>query len=229
MIPLGTYNNPTRRRAYLTYTLILINILVFLWELRLPQQELSAYFFASALMPCRFIGAFTPGQVLDIFRSMFLHVDFWHLAGNMIFLWIFATNVEDFLGRRWFLALYFLGGIVAALVHTVLYNWLCIPIVGASGAVAAVLGAYFVLYPGTRVRVGIPFLRFFILPITIPAYFMLGLWFLLQILNSMVGLASTTMGGVAFFAHIGGFMFGLLLAILYTNRHGAPEQVVYPD
>lgn len=229
MIPLGTYNNPTRRRAYFTYGLILINILVFVWELRQPQGELSAYFLANALVPCRLFYAFSPDQLFGFVRSMFLHAGFWHLLGNMIFLWIFATNIEDFVGRRWFAGLYFIGGVVAALVHSILYNNLCIPLVGASGAVAAVLGAYIVLYPGTRVRVGIPFFRFFLLPITVPAYMMLGLWFILQVFNSMTSLGVETGGGVAFFAHIGGFIFGMIVAIVYSNRHGAPEQVIYND
>ncbi|MBZ0300759.1 MAG: rhomboid family intramembrane serine protease [Anaerolineae bacterium] len=228
MIPLGTYNNPTRRRPYLTYGLMLINVLVFLWETSLPPAELSQAFYQLSIVPCQFIHSFAPAQVVDFFRGMFLHADFWHLIGNMVFLWIFATNVEDFFGRRWFLILYFAGGLVAALVHTILYHYVCLPLIGASGAISAVLGAYIVLYPGTRVRVGFPFFRFFMLPLTLPAYLVLGLWFIIQVFNGTAALNSTS-GGVAFFAHIGGFVFGLALAFFYTMVRGAPETTIYPD
>ena len=229
MIPLGTINNPTKRRPYLTYGLILANVLVFLWELSLPQAALGQAFYAYAIVPCQIIHSFAPVMVVDFFRSMFLHAGFWHLIGNMTFLWIFGSNVEDFLGRRAFLGLYFIGGLVAALVHTLLYHYMCVPLIGASGAIAAVLGAYIVLYPGTRVRVGIPFFRFFMLPLTIPAYMMLGLWFILQVFNGMTSLGIETGGGVAFFAHIGGFLFGLILAFVYTTIKGAPQPVIYHD
>lgn len=228
MIPLGTYNNPTKTKPYLTYSLILINILVFVWELSLPPSELTQAFFQLSIVPCQFVYGFSPVQIVDFFRSMFLHADIWHLIGNMIFLWIFATNVEDVLGRRRFLLLYFAGGFVAALVHTVLYHYVCLPLIGASGAISAVLGAYIVLYPGTRVRVGFPFFRFFVLPLTLPAFLVLGLWFVLQVFNGTAALNSAS-GGVAFFAHIGGFVFGLLFAFIYTMRHGAPEQPIYTD
>ena len=228
MIPLGTINNPTKHRPYLTYSLILINILVFLWEMSLPPTDLMQAFYQLSLVPCQLVHSFTPVQVVDFFRGMFLHADFWHLVGNMVFLWIFASNVEDFLRHRWFLLLYFVGGFVAALTHTVLYHYVCLPLIGASGAISAVLGAYIVLYPGTRVRVGFPFFRFFILPMTLPAYMVLGLWFILQVFNGTAALSSQA-GGVAFWAHVGGFVFGLLFAFIYTIRNGAPETTIYSD
>ena len=228
MIPLGTINNPTKHRPYLTYSLILVNILVFLWEMSLPEKELAQAFYQLSLVPCQLIQNFTPVQVVDFFRGMFLHADFWHLIGNMVFLWIFASNVEDFLSRRWFLFLYLAGGFVAALTHTLLYYYVCLPLIGASGAISAVLGAYIVLYPGTRVRAGFPFFRFFILPMTLPAYMVLGLWFILQIFNGTAALSSQA-GGVAFWAHVGGFVFGLLFAFIYTIRNGAPETTIYSD
>lgn len=228
MIPLGTYDNPTRNRPYLTYGLILINVLVFLWEMTLPPAELFRAFYQLSLVPCDFVYGFSPEQIVDFFRGMFLHGDFWHLAGNMVFLWIFASNVEDFLGRRRFLLMYFAGGFIAALVHTLLYPDVCLPLIGASGAISAVLGAYIVLYPGTRVRVGFPFFRFFMLPLTLPAYFVLGLWFVIQVFNGTAALSSAS-GGVAFWAHIGGFIFGLIFAFIYTMFKGAPENPIYPD
>ena len=228
MIPLGTYDNPTKRKPYLTYGLILANILVFIWESTLPQGELGRVFYQIAVVPCELMQRFTPAHVVDFFRSMFLHGDVWHLIGNMVFLWIFGTNVEDFFGRRTFALLYVAGGLVAALTHTLLYHYMCVPLIGASGAISAVLGAYLVLFPGTRVRVGFPFFRFFVLPIKMPAIIMLGLWFILQIINGTAALNSAV-GGVAFFAHIGGFVFGLLFAFIYTMFKGAPEPVIYSD
>ncbi len=228
MIPLGTYNNPTRHRPYLTYSLIVVNVLVFLWEMSLPPAARAQAFYQLSVVPCQLIQSFAPAHVVDFVRGMFLHADVWHLIGNMVFLWIFSTNVEDFLRPRWFLALYFAGGFVAALVHTLLYSYVCLPLIGASGAISAVLGAYIVLYPGTRVRVGFPFFRFFMLPLTLPAYFVLGLWFLIQVFNGTSALNSTS-GGVAFWAHIGGFVFGLVFAFVFTMMKGAPENPVYSD
>lgn len=228
MIPLGTYDNPTKRTPYLTYGLILVNILVFMWETTLPPAERGRMFYQMAIVPCEFFGNFAPAQFVDFFRSMFLHGDLWHLIGNMIFLWIFGTNVEDFFGRRWFLSFYLIGGLAAALTHAILYHYVCLPLIGASGAVSAVLGAYILLYPGTRVRAGIPFFRFFILPVTIPAWLMLGFWFIMQVINGTAALNSTV-GGVAFFAHVGGFVFGLFFAFIFTMVRGAPETTIYPD
>jgi membrane associated rhomboid family serine protease len=156
---------------------------------------------------------------------MFLHAGWAHLAGNMVYLWIFGTNVEDYFRRRSFLLLYFTGGLVAALVHTVLYPTVCVPLIGASGAIAAVLGAYIILYPGTQVRVGVIFLRFFMLPVRMPALAVLGFWFVLQVFNGILTLGVDTLagGGVAFFAHVGGFVFGMLFAFVYTMFRPAPK------
>lgn len=225
MIPLGTVNNPTRHTPYLTYGLILVNLLVFVWELTLPPQQLAQAFYQLALVPCQFTQSFAPELFIDFFRSMFLHAGWAHLAGNMVFLWIFGTNVEDYFRRRSFLLLYFAGGLVAALVHTALYPDVCIPLIGASGAIAAVLGAYIVLYPGTQVRAGVIFLRFFMLPVRLPALVVLGFWFVLQVFNGVLSLGVDTLtgGGVAFFAHIGGFLFGMLFAFVYTMFRPAPR------
>lgn len=226
MIPLGTVNNPVRRKPYLTYSLILINILVFLWELTLPQADLYQAFYTLALVPCEFTRTLAPEQFIDFFRSMFLHAGFWHLIGNMTYLWLFGTNVEDYLGRRWFLVLYFAGGLAAALVHTVLYPQVCVPLVGASGAIAAILGAYILAYPGTKVRAGIIFFRYFMFPVRVSAVIMLGVWFLLQVFNGVLSLGVDTLtgGGVAFFAHIGGFVFGAAFVFIFMMFNGPPPR-----
>lgn len=224
MIPLGTINNPTRRTPYLTYGLILANILVFLWELTQAQPVLERSFWSLAIIPCQMVSGFVPEHLIDIFRSMFLHAGAWHLIGNMTFLWLFGTNVEDYLGHRSFLFLYLAGGIVAVFAQTLVTPGLCVPMVGASGAVSAILGAYIVLYPGTRVRAGIIFFRYFMYPVKVSAFVMLGLWFALQLFNGMVDYSQGAASGVAFFAHVGGFIFGAAVAFAYMMFRGAPER-----
>ncbi len=220
MLPFATVNNPTKRIPYITYGLIFINIAVFLWQTRIPPADAARVYFELAAVPCGFVGNF--------FRGMFMHGDVWHLIGNMTFLWLFGTNAEDFLGRRSFTVFYLVGGLAAALTHIVLYSQQCTVLIGASGAVSAVLGAYLVLYPGTRVRAGIPFFRFFYFPVTVPAWMLLGLWFILQVISGTMALNGAG-SRVAFFAHIGGFMFGFLFAFVYTMFKGAPESVIYDD
>ncbi|MBZ0288649.1 MAG: rhomboid family intramembrane serine protease, partial [Anaerolineae bacterium] len=220
MLPIGTVNNPTRRTPYLTYGLIALNFLVFLWELAQPQAALGQTFMQLSLVPCTVQQTALGEVILDTLRSMFFHAGWAHLLGNMLFLWIFGTNIEDYFGRRTFLSLYLLGGFAAALTHTIIEivnSTVCypIPVVGASGAISAVLGAYLVLYPGTRIRVLVPILRFFLHQMQIPALLMLGFWFILQLFNGVAALGVDTVGGgVAFFAHVGGFIFGLVFAFI---------------
>jgi membrane associated rhomboid family serine protease len=231
MIPLGTVNNPTKNTPYLTYGLIAINILVFIWQLTLPATDLTRTYSALAVVPCQFPGNLGPDMLFGFFRGMFLHAGVAHLAGNMVYLWLFGTNIEDYFGRRTFLLLYFLGGFVASFTQTIVYSWVCNPVIGigASGAISAVLGAYLVLYPGTKVRVGIIFLRFFMHQTKVPALLMLGLWFAIQLFSGFLALSAGTSGGVGFFAHIGGFVFGLLFAFIYTMFRRPPDVVISAD
>jgi len=161
----------------------------------------------------------TPPTILTIFTSMFMHGSLLHLGGNMLFLWIFGNNVEDSMGHVKFVAFYLLGGIVALLAQTVIDLDAAVPTVGASGAVAAVLGGYILLYPHARV-VTIIFIVFFFTILELPAMLVLGLWFLLQLLYGAIETATPAGGGggVAYFAHIGGFVFGLLLIKLFASR-----------
>jgi len=228
MLPISTINNPTRRTPYLTYGLILANVLVFLWETTKPLGELNTIFYTMSVVPCEIARSpFSLETVADVFRSMFLHASWLHLLGNILYLWIFGSNVEDWFGRRAFLGLYLGSGVVAALAQTVIHAQACVPLVGASGAIAGVLGAFLVLYPGVRVRVGVIFLRFFMKTFRIPALFVLGYWFLLQVFNGVTSLGADTLsgGGVAFFAHIGGFLAGALLAFVMTMVRPAPHVV----
>ena len=219
MLPLRD-NVPTRSRPIVTGALVAANVLV--WVLyQLPDLERSVvdygYQPCEVTDACRQIGE---PWVVNVFSSMFLHGGWEHLLGNMLFLWIFGNNVEDAMGRIRFLAFYVIGGLAATAAQTVVtLNWgsaadATIPNVGASGAIAAVLGAYFVLLPHARVLTWIVFvLR------EIPAFVLLGIWFLFQLWSGSGAVAHPEQGGgVAFFAHVGGFVFGLALVRLVAVR-----------
>ena len=166
-----------------------------------------------------------PGrQVSHVFTSMFLHGGWMHVLGNMWFLWIFGDNIEDILGHGKFLLFYLLCGIAAALLQVVTNPRSAIPMVGASGAISGVLGAYLLLYPRVRVHV-LVFLGFFVTTIVLPAYLMLGYWALLQVLGGLPSLGGRDVGGVAYFAHIGGFLAGILLIRLFIRKdyHAPPR------
>ena len=165
-----------------------------------------------------------PSVWLTILFAMFMHGGLLHIAGNMLFLWIFGNNVEDSMGRLKFVAFYLLGGLAATLLQTVVNPNAQVPNLGASGAIAAVLGGYALLYPKARVATLI-FIIFFITVLELPALVVLGGWFLLQVLDASVASGGAG-GGVAYFAHIGGFLFGLLVIKLFANR--AKDDYVKP-
>jgi membrane associated rhomboid family serine protease len=159
-----------------------------------------------------------PATWITLFSSIFMHGGLLHIAGNMLFLWIFGNNVEDSMGKPRFVAFYLLGGLAATLSQVLIDPDSTVPSIGASGAVAAVLGGYILLYPRARV-VTLVFIIFFITVLELPAYVVLGLWFLIQLLYGSADLAQPVEGGgVAYFAHIGGFVFGLVLIKLFANR-----------
>jgi len=160
--------------------------------------------------------------LLSIITTMFLHAGWLHILGNMLFLWVFGDNVEDRLGHVRFLAFYLLSGIIAALVHGLVDPASLVPVVGASGAVAGVLGAYLVCFPKATVRVVIPFFVLIFIPIPVPAVVMIGVWFLQNLFAGLatVNAAATPDSGTAFFAHIGGFFFGVTVALLFARRAG---------
>jgi membrane associated rhomboid family serine protease len=208
MIPLRD-ENPTRRFPFVNYGLIALNVLVFFWQVSLgPYGEIALY--RMAFIPLNMTSSPDLGDVRAIFTSMFMHAGLAHLLGNMLYLWIFGDNVEDALGHARYLFFYLAGGIAASLTHVFLYPTSQVPTVGASGAIAATLGAYLILYPHRRVVTLIPF-GFFIQVARVPAAFVLGMWFLLQLFEGTVSLGMAELGGVAFWAHIGGFVFGALV------------------
>jgi membrane associated rhomboid family serine protease len=217
MIPIRD-ENPTRRVPVVTIALIAINAAVFLYQfIQLPdaQREFVYTFGAIPLLLTRDFHLLPqfPTHWPSLISSMFLHGGFLHLGGNMLYLWIFGNNIEDHLGRVRFVFFYVLCGIVAALTHTLSDITSAVPMIGASGAISGLLGAYLLLYPRANVVVLIWFF-FFLRFIRIPAFIVLGLWFVMQLPGTLTGASS----GIAFFAHIGGFIFGLA-TIKLMGRH----------
>lgn len=204
--------NPTRRLPILTWALIAINVVVFLWELSMGEQELSRTFMELSVVP-RNISAdpFSAESILDSFRSMFFHGGYDHILGNMLYLYLFGDNLEDRLGKIFFLIAYFVSGFAAVAAQVLIDPSSPIPLIGASGAIAGVLGGYLILFPGVKVR-AIIFLGRIGQMAELPAFIVLGFWFVLQLINGVASLGATNYGGgVAFFAHIGGFVAGLVL------------------
>ena len=213
MIPLRD-ENPSSTVPFVTHALIAANVAVFVYELLLGPL-LRPFFAEWALVPARLTLTlkYHPGEaggaVFTILSSMFLHGGWSHLLGNMWYLWIFGDNVEDTFGHLRFLLFYLACGVMAALLHTWTNPASELPTVGASGAIAGVLGAYGVAFPRARVITLIPFFPFFQVA-AIPAMLVLGLWFVLQFLSGLGSLGAMRGGGIAFWAHIGGFLFGVL-------------------
>lgn len=207
---------PTRRVPLVNYILIAANIFVFILQwLAGSNQDALVYQFA--LIPASFTSGITFANISDIFTSMFMHAGLVHLGGNMLYLWIFGDNVEDSMGHGKYLLFYLIGGLVASLAHIFTNPASQIPTVGASGAIAAVLGAYLVLYPNSKVLTIIP-LGFFLRMTMIPAAIVLGLWFILQLFSGVLSMGGPDVGGVAFWAHIGGFVTGVILAKIFAKK-----------
>lgn len=236
MIPLRDIN-PRHSVPVITVVLIAINVLVFLFQLSLGPRAGEQLVFLYGMIPARLQVALAGGDVpvtaaaLPLLTSVFLHGGFLHVLGNMWFLWVFGDNVEDRMGHFRFLAFYLLTGIGAGLIHT-FFNWnSTIPAVGASGAISGVMGAYIALFPHSRVVTLVPLLIFFFVA-RIPAVVMIGYWFLLQFLSGVasIGAQATTardVGGVAWWAHIGGFLLGLLLVGIFRRpRRPSPAYMV---
>src|SRR3989304_2653683 len=197
---------PPRHVPSVNYLLIAANILVFvLMWLAGPYQESLVYQFA--LIPANLTSGLNLGDITDIFTGMFMHAGLLHLGGNMLYLWIFGDNVEDSMGAGKYLSFYLVGGVVASLTHILPNPRSQIPTVGASGALAAGLGACLVLSPQSRVLTIIP-LGFFLRMTLVPASIVLGLWFVLQLFSGFLALGGPDVGGVAFWAHFGGFFGG---------------------
>jgi membrane associated rhomboid family serine protease len=219
--------NPRRRQAIVTPALIAACFLVFAGELwvvtaggdrALEELAKSWGLVPKALVRALSAGSLVAQPVLAVFTSMFLHGGWAHILGNMLFLWIFGGRVEDRLGRVAFLAFYLIGGVAAAAGQTLENPASELPMIGASGAISAVLGAYLVLYPRARIQ-SLVFLGFFYQLIAVPAAILLGYWFLVQVIDGVAALGSTDLtGGVAVYAHIAGFVAGAVMALPFRLR-----------
>lgn len=223
MFPLRD-DNPTEITPVVTWALIAINTAVFLYQVSLAPRDSQLFAYQFGAIPAVVTGARslpvqmqTVPPLMSILTSMFLHGGWMHLVGNMWFLWVFGNNIEDAMGHLRFLAFYVICGILASVGHIVSNPASSIPSIGASGAIAGALGAYIMLYPRARVWT-LVFLGFFIRLLYVPAGVILGFWILIQFINGSMMTANPNMGGVAFWAHIGGFIAGVLLVGLFKKR-----------
>ena len=221
MIPLRD-NIPSQRAPVVTVGIIIVNVIVFLNQLALPPRAAARFVYAYGLIPLEI----SSGDLLvthpvpvhaTILTSMFVHGGLFHIAGNMLYLWIFGDNVEDRMGRLRFLIFYLLSGLAAAAAQILSNPFSRVPMVGASGAISGILGAYLLLFPHARV-VTLIFFGWFIRLVEIPALFVLGLWIVVQVLSGVLASAEEA-GGVAWFAHIGGFVAGLVMVIPLKRRY----------
>lgn len=216
--------NPRRTFPIVNTTLILLNIAVFVYQLTLPDQAMKYFVIANATVPARFpawLAGHAPAQVafLPLLTSMFLHSTIPHLLGNMLFLWIFGDNVEDFYGHITYLFFYLICGIGSGILHVAFNLYSTVPALGASGAISGVMGAYILLYPRAQVLTWL----FFIFFVPLPAVVFLGLWFVLQTLSAIGSLGTlgsrvNLHGGVAWWAHVGGFLLGMLITMAAKRR-----------
>ncbi len=238
MIPLRD-NIPSRTYPLVNITLIIVNVVVFLYQVMLGP-ELRDVIYQFAVIPARYfhdvyVGpgrvheVTAPELVVPLFTSMFMHGGWLHLIGNMLYLWIFGDNVEDRMGHGRYLVFYLLCGVAASLAHIFFNANSRIPSLGASGAIAGVLSAYLISYPRARVLVLVPII-FFLTTFEVPAMFFLGFWFLQQFLYgaASLGVPSAQTGGVAWWAHIGGFLAGaVLLAVFAKKRYQPPARDIW--
>jgi membrane associated rhomboid family serine protease len=216
MIPIKD-DTPTSTYPFVTVAIIVLNFIVFVYELSLGYTGVETFIYKTAAIPyevTHLVDVF-PRSVVPppwtLFTAMFVHGGLLHLGGNMLFLWIFGDNIEDRLGHFRFILFYLGTGLFASLTHIMLEPNSIVPMVGASGAIAGVLGAYFLLYPRAQVLT-LVFLVFFISMVRVPAVFFLGFWFFIQLLSSGNG------GGIAWFAHIGGFVAGAAVVLIFRLR-----------
>jgi membrane associated rhomboid family serine protease len=219
--------NPTDLFPVVTIGLIAANILLFFFQYSNGAEYFQHFTLRFAVVPVAFLDdPFMPSQLGRIFTSMFLHGGFLHLGGNMLFLWIFGNNIEDYLGHVKFAIFYLACGAAGALAHIVLHASSPIPMIGASGAISGVLGAYFLLFPRAKVLTLVP-IFFFLYFMEVPAFIFLGIYILLQVLNGMFNLSGgpASAQGVAWLAHIGGFVAGAVLLLIFRKRRNFRSRI----
>lgn len=216
MIPLSD-SIRSRRTPWVTYALVAVNIGIYVLPNVFRLGDYNEMILTYGLIPFRVMRSFDIEAASDLLTSIFLHGSWLHLGSNILYLWIFGDNVEDALGPVGYLLFYLLGGLVASVAHILVNPTSTLPTIGASGAIAAVLGAYLVLYPASQVRTLIP-LGFFVRIALLPASVVLGLWFVIQLFQGFIATGSgSDAGGVAVWAHVGGFAAGAILAWLIAS------------
>lgn len=221
MIPIGDTDVRGAHFPIVTVALIAINVVVFLYQVTLSLPALESFYMQYAVVPTEIM----QGDALyTLLTAMFLHGGWLHLISNMLFLWVFGDNIEAVLGRAMYLGFYLAGGLFASAAHILLNPNSSIPSLGASGAIAAVLGAYILIFPRARVKL-LVFLGVFARVTRVAAVFFLGVWIVIQIFSGIADLGATTAqtGGTAFWAHIGGFIFGVIVGLLLRGRASEVE------
>lgn len=215
MFPLGDASRRPSRTPIVTIGLITVNVLVFLLEWAGGDAFISRW----SLVPADIVAG---RSWVTVFTAMFMHAGWAHIAGNMLFFWAFGPEIEDAMGRARYLFFYLLGGVVATVAQIAITPGSTVPNLGASGAIAAVMGAFLITYPHDRIRTVVLF-GYFIRVALVPAVLLVGLWFLIQLFSEVGALAQVQGGGVAYMAHIGGFLFGLVTARFFeAGRHLSP-------
>jgi membrane associated rhomboid family serine protease len=216
MFPIGDENRGIRSRPIVTWSIIALNILVFLFQLSLDEADLTRFFFDWGTVPREISHG---DDLFALVTCMFLHGGWLHIGGNMLFLWVFGDNVEDTMGHIKFLVFYLICGIAASGLQVIVDSDSRIPLIGASGAISGVLAAYLVLFPKGKIRtlilLGVPIV------VLVPAWAMIGYWIVIQFINGIASLGvrtAETGGGVAYFAHIGGFVAGAALVWIFRDR-----------
>jgi len=210
-------DNPTSITPWVTYGIIILNVLVFGYEmsLSLNEESLINFFDTYGLIPEKIISG---ENLFSLFTSMFIHGGFMHILGNMLYLYIFGNNIEDILGHKRFILFYFLCGMAASGLQISINPHSTVPNIGASGAIAGVLGAYLLTFPRAKVHTLI-FFGYFVRWIKLPALFVLGFWFIIQLFSGIGSLGMPAdVGGIAFFAHIGGFVAGAFLVLIFNKK-----------
>ncbi|MEA2530927.1 MAG: hypothetical protein QOG89_2571 [Thermomicrobiales bacterium] len=223
MFPIGDENQGRRLTPIVNYSLIALNVLVFLYELALSDRALAEFIFRWGVIPAEVANG---DDLITLLTSQFLHAGWLHIAGNMLFLWVFGDNVEDTMGHVSYLIFYLLCGVGAALLQVIVDTESLVPMVGASGAISGILAAYLVLFPHGNIRTLI-LLGWIPLIFLVPAWAMIGYWIVLQFINGFLSLGVSTVegGGVAYFAHIGGFIAGLVLVLLFKDDGAHQRQL----
>src|SRR5574341_504724 len=223
MIPFRD-DNPSRSFPIVTVIIIAINVIVWLYEVYLQSisdQTLNAFIFDAALIPHDLVFRRDLESISNMFTAMFMHGGWLHIGGNMLYLWIFGDNIEDTLGKPLYVIFYLVSGIAATLAHVLAGPQSSVPSLGASGAIAGVLGAYLILFPQARVQT-LLILGRFLRVVNISAVWVLGFWFVLQLIQGVFSLGATDVAGVAYWAHIGGFVAGAGMMALYAALREIP-------